>query len=202
MLQTIPIHSAPITSAAFVSTNAGPNDETRIVATSSHDLTAKLTQFSLSDPEYAQTIASLHLHTGPLTSIAANAVGSHLLTSSQDGLIGLWDTSIPDTDEVSLDTATNGPERKKRRKLESAGEPQPRRKAPAAVLKSHTARVSKAIFTRDGRTAVSAGFDSTIRTWDVESSVCTNTVVRDENSFLIMTTYLMSDCRMPPQKRF
>ena len=49
---------------------------------------------------------------------------------------------------------------------------------PAAVLKSHSARVSKAIFDpTDSKRAYSCGWDSTVRSWDVESGVCVNTVV-------------------------
>ena len=51
------------------------------------------------------------------------------------------------------------------------------------VLKGHTARVSKVVFAGDGNEggdggeAVSCGFDSTVRKWDVESGVCTTTIV-------------------------
>ena len=173
LIQSVPVHSAAITSAVFVKTKS--SDETKLVATASHDLTARLSEVTLSSPNpSSKTLASLHLHTGPLTSISANASGSLMLTSSTDGLIGLWDATIPKTDEVHADDAPT--ERKKRRKLDD-GDAKPKRKAPTSVLKSHTARVSKAIFTRDSKNAVSAGFDSTVRTWDVENGVCTNTIV-------------------------
>lgn len=56
---------------------------------------------------------------------------------------------------------------------------------PAAVLKSHTARVSKAIFdSTNPRSAYSCGWDSTVRSWDVESGVCVNTVVSPSRSAL------------------
>ena len=176
LLQTVPVHSAAITSAVLVKKSG---EDTRLVATASHDLTARLTEISISpvDPSSSKTLASLNLHTGPLTSISANASGSQLLTSSTDGLIGLWDTTIPKSDEVPLDDTLS--ERKKRRKLEDGQESRPKRKAPTSVLKSHTARVSKVIFSRDDKTAISAGFDSTVRTWDVENGVCTNTIVSD-----------------------
>ena len=156
-----------------------------MVASASHDLTARLTRINLSSesgrPE-SQTLASLHLHTSPLSSIASNASGSHLLTSSWDGLIGLWDTSIPASDEVPFEELSNATgERKKRRKIAEDGEnARPKRKAPAAVLKSHTARVSRVVFGREatGASAYSCGFDSTVRTWDVENGVCTSTIVR------------------------
>ncbi|KAG2340473.1 WD40 repeat-like protein [Suillus weaverae] len=104
------------------------------------------------------------LHTSPPSSISTDASGSHLLTSSWDGLIGVWDTSIPDDQQ------------KKRRKTAPANK---KRKAPIAVLKSHTARVSKALSAAGEPTkgkTYSCSFDSTVRTWDVESGVCINTI--------------------------
>jgi ribosome biogenesis protein len=123
-------------------------------------------------------LASLHLHTAPLTSIAANASGSHLLTASHDSLVALWDTNVPTQDEVVLPEV--GQERKKRRKIDatSTADDRPVRKAPLVVLKSHTGRVSRAVFVGiGGNEAVSAAFDSTLRSWDTEHGVCTRTIV-------------------------
>ncbi|KAG2353814.1 WD40-repeat-containing domain protein [Suillus spraguei] len=168
------VHQSPITSVCVVPSSSS-DTESRILASSSHDLTACLTRISLnSESSTASTIASLHLHTSPLSSISTDASGSHLLTSSWDGLIGVWDTSVPDDHQVNLE---RNDDRKKRRKTASTNI---KRKAPIAVLKSHTARVSKALFATGelakGK-AYSCGFDSTVRTWDVESGVCVNTIV-------------------------
>ena len=180
LLHTVSAHTAPASSIAVV-----PSDtpDSHLIASASHDLTARLTRIDLSPatgPSKAQTLASLHLHTAPLSSVATNASGSHVLTSSWDGLIGLWDTSIPDTDEVPAEETVGGGDRKKRRKVADDGDAaRPKRKAPAAVLKSHTARVSRVVFGRDrGAHAYSCAFDSTVRTWDVENGVCTGTIVR------------------------
>jgi ribosome biogenesis protein len=179
-----PAHSAPITSICLVPTTEMETDtESILVASASHDLTAQLTHISLSpnEPRIPKALASLHLHSAPVSSVTSNASGSHLLTASWDGLIGLWDTVIPKTDEVPLDPTFSG-DRKKRRRLADDSE-KPKRKAPLTVLKSHTARVSKVIFGNEnnsgvGRKAYSCGFDSTVRTWDVENGVCTHTIVR------------------------
>lgn len=182
LLHTSAAHTAPVSSICLVPTASGTPDS-HLVASASHDLTARLTRLDLStagEPK-AQTLVSMHLHTAPLSSVAAAPSGAHLLTSSWDGLIGLWDTAVPDTDEVPLEEAVGG-ERKKRRKVAEDGEdaPRPKRKAPSAVLKSHTARVSRVVFGREasGASAYSSGFDSTVRTWDVENAVCTGTIVR------------------------
>ena len=195
LLHTSTPHSAPITSICLLPSSA-PSPESHLVASASQDLTARLTRVSLpsspSEQPKAHTVASLHLHTAPVSSVAANASGSHILTSSWDGLIGLWDTSIPEADEVPLDDVA-GAERKKRRRV-ADDEDRPRRKAPTAVLKSHTARVSRAVFgpsAHDGN-AYSCGLDSTVRTWDVEHGVCTSTIVR-------ITSPVPSSLSSPPR---
>ncbi|KAI6145001.1 WD40 repeat-like protein [Pisolithus tinctorius] len=179
-IRDIPAHLAPVTSVALVS---GPNtnDQSYIVASASHDLTARLTKISLADDAArpSQPLATLHLHTSPLTSITADSTGSTLLTASWDGNIGVWDTTIPTEDDLVPESG----DRKKRRK--TGGNDRPKNKAPATVLKSHTARVSKALFAlNSGRYAHSCGFDSTVRHWDVEVGVCTNTITVPERPML------------------
>ncbi|ESK87855.1 microtubule-associated protein ytm1 [Moniliophthora roreri MCA 2997] len=183
-------HSAPVTSVCIIPSQ---NDDqtSHLLVTASHDLSAQLIQISLPpDPSQKPTskpLAKLHLHTGPLSSIASNSSGSRLLTSSWDGLIGVWDTAIPISDEVPEPAITDR-ERKKRRKLNGEDDPvsKPKRKIPMTVLKSHTARVSRVIFGGDGA-AYSCGFDSTVRLWDVENGVCTHTITASEKPFVDLT---------------
>ncbi|KAL4071851.1 WD40 repeat-like protein [Scleroderma citrinum] len=177
-IRDIPAHPAPIPSIAVVSCSQA-NDDSLTIASASHDLTAHLTKISLATdaPVPFQTLASLHLHTYPLSSITADATGSTLLTASGDCLIGVWDSTIPSEDEVALESG----DRKKRRKVGT----QPVRKAPSTVLKSHTARVSKVLFAPNSRQhAHSCGFDSTVRHWDVEMGVCMNTLTAPERPML------------------
>lgn len=182
------LHPAPITSLCIISSNDEEGSYT--IATSSHDLTAQLSQFTIrtdidnnntTPSSTSKPLASLHLHTAPVSSVSSNSTGTHLLTSSWDGLIGLWDTTIPSSDEVQ-EPVLNERDRKKRRKLEDSDKP--RRKAPLSVLKSHTARVSKVLFAPTGtdnngekKKAYSCGFDSTVRSWDTEYGVCDHTIV-------------------------
>lgn len=174
VISQVQAHSAPITGICVVPSTNDSNSSRRLLATSSHDLTAQLTRIAFGEDQKASAaLATLHLHTGPVSSIASNSSGTNLLTSSWDGLIGLWDTTIPPVDEVPEPSVDSG-ERRKRRKVTQTEKP--KRKAPTTVLKSHTARVSRVVFNGD-RSAVSAGFDSTVRTWDVENGICTNTIV-------------------------
>lgn len=194
------IHPAPITSLSIISSNED-DEGSYTIATSSHDLTAQISQFTIrpsgmdidTTAPTSKTLTSLHLHTGPVSSVSSNSAGTHLLTSSWDGLIGLWDTSIPSSDQVPEPVLTER-DRKKRRKIEDCIKP--RRKAPLSVLKSHTARVSKVLFAPTGdagngeqKKAYSCGFDSTVRFWDTEHGVCEHTIVRFHFSLisLLMT---------------
>ncbi|EPS93109.1 hypothetical protein FOMPIDRAFT_1056277 [Fomitopsis schrenkii] len=97
---------------------------------------------------------SLHLHAAPLASLAPDAASTHLLTASCDGLTGVWDTSIPEEDKVPAEEPT---QRKKRRRV---------------------------AFDTNGEQAYSCGFDSTVRVWDVENGLCTNTVAASSKPFL------------------
>jgi len=199
LIHTAPIHAAPITSVCFVpSSEPSSNDDApTLLATASHDLTARLTRLSLKTddaPAETRPFASLHLHTAPLTSIAADSAGARLLTASWDGLLGVWDTLVPDTDEVPADPTPA--RQKKRRRLASAM----KRKAPLAVLRSHTARVSRALFAAGGAQAVSVGFDATVRVWDIEGEVCTHTVAASEKPFLALAlSGAQNQNTLPPQ---
>lgn len=169
---SVRIHDAPILSTCLL-----PNQkkDTFTVATASHDLTGRITKVRLIEGEESQVdfVSSLHLHTGPVSSICANSSATQLLTSSWDCTIGIWDTTVPEKDEVpSVQTSSDGS--RKRRKTE--GSAQGKRKGPIGVLKSHTARVSQVVW-KDGDNAVSCGFDSTVRTWDVERGISTETIV-------------------------
>jgi ribosome biogenesis protein YTM1 len=150
--------------------------------TASQDRTAQLSRISLDGTQTTSTpLATLHLHDAPIADVASSQDGEKILTAGWDGLIGLWSTTIPETDEVSLETIAPAPERKKRRKVQEDGG-SVRTKAPSAVLRSHTARVSAVEFSAgaggNDAVGVSCGFDSTVRTWDVERGLCSHTIVR------------------------
>jgi len=190
------VHDAPVVSLSLDPTST-LKDESLMIATASHDLTGRLVRVALDADTGNRTssnLASLHLHTSPLSSIAYSRSGEHLLTASWDGLIGFWESQIPEEDEI--DVVEVQTERRKRRKVEGRNtEPRPKRKAPSSVLKSHTARVSKAVFSSTGKAAFSCGFDSTVRSWDVENGVCTKTIVGLENFLGTPFTF-----RLPHQK--
>ncbi|KAF8346605.1 ribosome biogenesis protein YTM1 [Amanita rubescens] len=154
----------------------------------------------------ATPLAALHLHTAPLSSITSNKQGTHLLTASWDSVIGVWDTHVPTEHEVAdVRSPAAGVRTKKRRRIEDEGGEDGmegvvkngiavvdmkniKRKAPITVMKSHTARVSRAQFGTENRgvegKAYSCGFDSTVRLWDVETGLCEHTITASEKPFV------------------
>ena len=172
------VHDAPVTSLSLDPTSI-PEGKSLMIATASHDLTGRLVRVTIDSDAgepTSSTLASLHLHTLPLSTIAYSPSGEHLLTASWDTFIGLWESRIPEEDEI--DVVEVQTDRRKRRKVGGRdSELRPKKKAPSSVLKSHTARVSEAVFSSTGKAAFSCGFDSTVRSWDVEHGVCTNTIV-------------------------
>jgi ribosome biogenesis protein YTM1 len=105
------------------------NSSGQHLISASHDGTANIIEIpeldSQMDQEPARHLASLRLHTSPLSSVKANSQGTHILTAGWDGLLGVFSTEIPMEDEVSVeDTSVS---RKKRRKVEPS--------APKAKLK-------------------------------------------------------------------
>jgi ribosome biogenesis protein YTM1 len=126
----------------------------------------------------SQALASLHLHTAPVSSIDSDPSGSMLITASWDNLIGVWSTSIPEVDDAGAVDAMVEKRSRKRRKTDG----NLRKKAPLEVLRSHTHRISQVKFTTD-KSAVSCGWDSTIRTWDISTGVCDGTLTAAEKPF-------------------
>lgn len=107
-IHTITGHSGPVTSVCWVG-------EERLIASASHDRTVRLVRVPEAHDGASTTLASLHLHIAPVSSVASNRQGTRLLTASWDTFIGVWNTDIPDTDEVPMEHVTE--DRKKRRKV-------------------------------------------------------------------------------------
>lgn len=173
-VHTIAGHSGPVSSVCWIPSPSLADSQ--LIASASYDTTARITSIADSTPT---SLASLHLHSAALSSIASNSSGTHLLTASWDKLVGLWSTEIPSEDEVPISSLLSiEPQRKKRKVAGVEPVDAAKRKAPASVLKSHTARVSKALFSpEDDGKAFSVGWDCTMRAWDLEIGLCTNTTV-------------------------
>ncbi|KAG8983320.1 ribosome biogenesis protein ytm1 [Tulasnella sp. JGI-2019a] len=195
LLHTISSHSAPVSSVCFIPRPEADSSETQLVASSSYDTACHIVSIPMdnmntTDDEERpplKALASLQLHTAPVSSVTSNLSGSTLLTAGWDSYIGVWTTDIPESDEVDEVVHTNiEADRRKRRKVKK-DENAPVRKAPQTVMKSHTSRISSLQWSpvsSEPKIAFSCSWDFTARSWDVEAGVCTATMTAAEKAML------------------
>lgn len=113
---TISSHAAPVTSTCWVTPYSQSIDRDQVIASASFDHTLHLTRLSsFIDPTWA-TLATLHLHTAPVSSVSTSSSGEHLISAGWDNLVGIWTSEVPDKDEVKDVEEAVG--RKKRRKID------------------------------------------------------------------------------------
>jgi len=145
---------------------------------------------------------TLYLHTGPISSITPSGDYKKVLTSSWDGLLGVFalpteENPLVKAHDVSPDPSsylTGQDRRQKKRRLNNlptntaddglagpvAGENGLAgkdtggwRKAPEMVLRGHTGRIGGSLWDKERDGMVwSAGWDGSVRGWDVDSGAC------------------------------
>ncbi|GHJ87698.1 hypothetical protein NliqN6_4100 [Naganishia liquefaciens] len=126
-----------------------------------------------------QEIMTLHLHTGPISSVAPSRSFEHVLTSSWDGLLGVFalptaTNPLEETHDLPAEPKSYlpGQNSKKKRKLAgAAGDAQSGgwRKQPDMVMRGHTARIAGAIWDKEDRNRVwSAAWDGSVRGWEAD----------------------------------
>ncbi|GAA6006119.1 hypothetical protein JCM11491_002037 [Sporobolomyces phaffii] len=129
-------------------------------------------------PSVPKTLYTLSLHQAPISSVrsrspllssSSSSTPPHLITAGWDGLIGVWDLTKGVNEEEALGDMERT--KKKRRKSASAAEIA-KNKTPMSVLRGHTNKVSRALFDRtDASVAYSAGWDHSVRVWDLEHGI-------------------------------
>ena len=130
LVHTIGGHTGPVTSARWITPNLDAySSGAKKLVTGSHDGTAMIVEIPSSEGPINEPsptrLASLHLHSGPISSVVANQAGTHILTSGWDALLGVFSAEVPEEDEVPEDASLLP--RKKRRKV-AEKENRPKRK--------------------------------------------------------------------------
>jgi ribosome biogenesis protein YTM1 len=96
-----------------------------------------------------------------------------MASGSWDGQVSIWTTDVPEDGE----TVTESHDSKKKRKVE----PVLKTKSPLTDLYGHAGPVSSVVFQKDGdataKTLFSGSWEHTVRVWDIDSRVNTNTMV-------------------------
>jgi ribosome biogenesis protein YTM1 len=163
-------HAASIKSAKFISPNS--------IVSAGLDRTVRLWKYSENDDALSGKLApqlELFGHKGPINSLAVHAPSNRILSASSDHSVGFWSTKksdAPAAPENLLPSAVL--KSSKRRKLNSSvSTPQ---RGPVALLSSHSAPVSAAIFdSNDSTVGYSASWDHSLRTWDLVTATLVDT---------------------------
>ncbi|OAX84994.1 ribosome biogenesis protein YTM1 [Emergomyces africanus] len=163
-------HTASIKSARMVSPNQ--------IVSSGIDRTVRLWKYSESEDGFSATITpqlELYGHKGSVDSIAVHSQSHRILSASADHSVGFWSTKKSDSPAAPENLLPSSTSRSsKRRKLNSSvSVPQ---RGPLALLKSHTAPVSAAIFdAKDSTVGYSTSWDHSLRTWDLVTGALVDT---------------------------
>ena len=178
-------HSGPIRAVKYISNtrlvSAGNDRTLRLWKTKNDDL--KTPSFDDDDEEEniedGKTLAILEGHSAPVVSIDISD-NSRILSGSYDNSIGFWSTIYKEMTVVDPMEELNGDSKmstaaRKRRKL-TLKDGTIRRRAPLALLESHTAPVEQVLFDNtDNTVGYSVSQDHTIKTWDLVTARCIDT---------------------------
>ncbi|BGP15196.1 hypothetical protein JCM10213_000854 [Rhodosporidiobolus nylandii] len=184
-------HDQSVLSACYVPHPLG-SEEKRWIASGGMDRVGRVWEYTVpplsltsETPVPApQTLYTLSLHQAPISSVRSRPLPStstaptaspHLLTAGWDGLVGLWDLS-PGVNEG--DALEEDGDRKKKRRRQSTTVVN---KTPLTVLQGHVGKVSRAVFDRNDVTkAYSAGWDHSVRSWDLSIGAETSSKTSDK----------------------
>lgn len=178
-------HSGPIRAVKVISNtrlvSAGNDRTLRLWKTKNESLKQiKEQDDDEEDVEDGKTLAILEGHKAPVVSVDVSK-DSRILSASYDNSIGFWSTNYKEMTIVDPMEDLNNPNNKastaakKRRKL-TLKDGTIRRRAPLALLESHTAPVEQVSFDlNDNTVGYSVSQDHTIKTWDLVTSRCVDT---------------------------
>lgn len=163
-------HRASIKSAKIVTPNQ--------LISSGLDRTVRVWKYTENDDGFSGSITpqlELYGHHGSVESISVNASSNRILSASTDHAVGIWSTKRTESPEVPSNLIPSYSSRNSKRRKFNSSVNTPQR-GPLALLKSHTAPVSAAIFDeKDSTVGYSASWDHSLRTWDLVTSALVDT---------------------------
>ncbi|CDK27914.1 unnamed protein product [Kuraishia capsulata CBS 1993] len=170
-------HSAPVKSVRFVT-------PTRVVS-SGNDHHVRLWKIGAEGSEIeddvtrnGNTLAILQGHKAPVVSLAVHESSSKILSAGYDNTVGLWSTNVKEMQTVQAEDLTSVSTATKKRAKLALKDGTIKRKAPLALLDSHSGPVEGVIFdASDSTVGYSVSQDHTIKTWDLVTSRCVDTRV-------------------------
>jgi WD40 repeat protein len=150
----------------------------RHLVSSGMDRTIRLWKYTESEDGFSGSVApqiELYGHKASVDALALHAPSNRILSGSSDHSVGLWSTKKSEAPEAPSALLPSAVLRgsKKRKINTSVNTPQ---RGPLALLKSHSAPVSNAIFDpQDHTVGYSTSWDHTLRTWDLVTTALVDT---------------------------
>ncbi|KAL4927130.1 uncharacterized protein BDV17DRAFT_282784 [Aspergillus undulatus] len=163
-------HTSSIKAANFISPST--------IVSAGLDRTVRLWKYSESEDGFSGKLApqlELYGHKSGINSLAVHAPSNRILSASADHSVGFWSTKKADAPAAPENLLPSAASRtSKRRKLNAAVSVSQR--GPLALLSSHTAPVSDAIFdANDSTVGYSTSWDHSLRTWDLVTAALVDT---------------------------
>ncbi|XP_026463246.1 ribosome biogenesis protein WDR12 homolog [Ctenocephalides felis] len=146
---TIPAHADPVKAVAWISVN----DKTSTFVSVSHDQSAHIWQWNISD-NAVECVVVCKGHERGLECVSVNKDGSLMATGSWDTFLKIWGASLEDTDA--------GESSSKRLKGDNG-----KVRTPQMTLQGHKEAILSAQWI-DTNTIATASWDHTIKLWDAE----------------------------------
>jgi len=167
---TIPGHTAPIKAVAWVSIS----DTMASFVSASHDQTAMLWEWNVS----SNAVECVHVcrgHARGLECVAVSQDAARFATGGWDALLKIWSASLHSTSDGDDGESAS-------KKLKQEGNKSQVR-TPLVTLKGHREAVSAVCWLRDAAQVVTASWDHTLRTWDVDSGALASELCGNKSFF-------------------
>jgi WD40 repeat protein len=157
----------------------------RYAISASDDQTLKVWDLSAArkrkpGPDVSQAVATLAGHMGRVTGVAVTPDGRYAVSASADKTLKVWDLSaaLKTSLSAALKAGLSAALKTDLSAALKAGLPAPAAQTGAgpgtsqavATLDGHMDRVSGVAVTSDGRYAISASYDTTLKVWDLRAS--------------------------------
>ncbi|PYH93755.1 WD40 repeat-like protein [Aspergillus ellipticus CBS 707.79] len=163
-------HNASIKAAKFVSPTS--------IVSAGLDRTVRLWKYAESEDGFSGKISpqiDLFGHKSGINSLAVHSPSNRILSASSDHSIGFWSTKKSDAPAAPENLVSSATSRSSKRRKVSTSVNTPQR-GPLALLSSHTAPVSAAIFdAKDSTVGYSTSWDHSLRTWDLVTASLVDT---------------------------
>lgn len=159
-------HTAPVKSVSWISVD----NDVGVFLSASHDQSIRLSEWSR-DKDTSQCIHICKGHTQSVDTLAVDSSQTKFCSGSWDKTLKIW-SAVP---EPSASDETGDEEKVKKKQKTMSNKRKETTRTPLMTLSGHTEAVSSVLWI-DQSTVCSAGWDHTIRVWDISAGVNKHTL--------------------------